>query len=202
MAISSVTITQDNIVDSVNLLSIHNPLVFIADAAYTGSIPDFLNVKLYDKNDVLLDTFACIPYADSTGVRRFAFLANDILKGYMGALEDFASVEKVIEYVPNATTIFKLKFYDPDSEATYDEVTFVAMHAARQIGETPYLESIYNNESETYYTGQNMPAYAYFYNDNELNIITVGTGEIIFRPLNDYDDYALLDFDDQYLLSL
>lgn len=202
MAITSVTIVQDNIVDSVNLLSVHNPLVFLVDAAYAGSIPQGLNVGVYDSSDTLLDTFACIPYSDSTGVRQFAFLANDILKGYMGQIEDFVSAEKVIEYVAGITSVFKLVFYDPDVPETFDEVTFVAMHASRQISETPYLESIFTNQPETYYTGSNMPTYVYFYNDNELNIITVGSGEIIFKPLADYDDFALVDFDDQYLLSL
>lgn len=203
MAITSVTISQQNITASVNLLSAHNPLVFLIDVAYTSSAPDLLNAKLYDGSSVLLETFVCIPYSDATGVRTFAFIADDILRGYMGSIDDFESPEKVLDYVDGITSEFKLKFYDPANEGSiYDEVEFVAMHAARQFGETSYLESIYTNQDETYYAGENMPVYVYFYNNDENNIISVGTGEIVFAPLLDYDDAALLDFDDNYLIAI
>jgi hypothetical protein len=202
MAITSVTISQKNITDSINLLSVHNPLVFLVDVAYTSAVPEVLNVGIYDNTDTLLDTFACIPYLDTTGVRKFAFLADDILRGYMGSIDDFKSEEKVLEYVDGITKEFKLIFYDPDVSATDDEVSFVAMHAAGQYSDTPYLESIYINQDDTYYAAEGKPVYVYIYNDAEENIITVGSGEVTFLKLLDYDDVALLDFDDQYLLAL
>lgn len=200
MAITDVTITQKNITDNVDLLSIHNPLVFIVDATYTGDIPEELNVKIYDEDDVLLNEFGCIPYSDTTGVRQFAFVATDILKGYMGTFDDFKSAEKVLEYVDGITKIFKLVFYDP-TDLEEDEVTFVAMHAARQFGDTPYLSSIYNNDDETYYAAVGMPVYCYVYNNDEDNVLTVNSGEIITNVLLDYDDVALVDSDDLYLIS-
>lgn len=202
MAITSITISQKNITDSINLLSVHNPLVFLVDVAYTSSVPEFINVGIYDDTDTLLDIFVCIPYLDSTGVRQFAFLADDILRGYMGSIDDFSSNEKVLEYCDGITKEFKLIFYDPDETDTNDEVSFVAMHAAGQYSETPYLESIQINQDDTYYAAVGKPVYVYIYNDDEANIISVGTGEIEFQPLLDYDDVAFLDFDDQYLLAL
>lgn len=202
MAITSVTISQSNITDSINLLSVHNPLVFLIDVAYNTAAPELINVGIYDKDDVLLDTYVCIPYLDSTGVRQFAFIADDILRGYMGSIDDFRSNEKVLEYCDGITKEFTLNFYDPDTPATNDEVSFVAMHAAGQYSETPYLESIQINQDDTYYAAVGKPVYVYIYNDNEANIISVGTGEVEFQPLLDYDDVALLDFDDQYLLAL
>jgi hypothetical protein len=202
MSITSVTIVQKNITDSVNLLSVHNPLVFLIDVVYNTSLPEVLNVKVYDSSDVLLDTFACIPYQDILTTRRFAFIADDILRGYMGTIDDFASSEKVLEYVDGMTKGFKLVFYDPAVPTTKDEVSFVAIHAASQFGEYPYLESIYINEDDTYYAAAGKPVYCYIYNDDTDNILTVGVGEVEFQRLIDYDDVALLDFDDTYLLSL
>ena len=200
MAITNVTISQKNITDNVNLLSAHNPIIFIVDAVYTGSVPERLNVKIYDKDDVLLNEFACIPYSDVTALRQFAFVATDILKAYMGDIDDFEGNEKVLDYVDGITKVFKLVFYDPVDEEE-DEVTFTAMHAVRQFGETPYLESIYINEDETYYAAVGMPVYCYIYNNDEDNILTVNSGEIITDVLLDYDDVALVDFDDLYLIS-
>jgi hypothetical protein len=202
MAITSITIAQSNITDSINLLSVHNPLVFLIDVVYSSSVPELLNVGIYNDADTLLDTFAAIPYQDISSTRRFAFIADDILRGYMGSIDDFRSNEKVLEYVDGITKEFKLVFYDPDVTSTKDEVSFVAMHAAGQYSDTPYLESIYINEDQTYFAAVGKPVYIYIYNDNEANIITVGTGEVEFQPLLDYDDVAFLDFDDQYLLAL
>lgn len=202
MAITSITISQENRTASIDLLSVHNPLVFLIDAAYTSSVPDVINVKIYDSTPTLLATFACIPYSDTTGVRTFAFIANDILKAYMGSIDDFAGTEKVLEYVDGITKEFTLEFYDPSTPTTKDDVDIVAMHASRQYGNTPYLESIYTNENEVYYAAVGMPVYCYFYNDSEANIITVGSGEFSNERLLDYDSVALLDFDESYLLSL
>jgi hypothetical protein len=201
MAITSVTITQDNISGSINLLSVHNPLVFLVDVVYSSSAPEVLNVGLYDDTPTLLETFACIPYSDVTGVRTFAFIANDILKGYMGSIDDFVSVEKTLEYVNGITKEFSLTFYDPATPATNDNVSFVAIHAAQQYSNDPYLESIYINEDEVYYAGEEMTVYVYFYNDADTNIITVGSGDIIMDALLDYDNYIFVDFDDIYLIA-
>jgi hypothetical protein len=202
MSITSVNISQSNITDNCNLVSVHNPLIFLVDVAYNSAVPELLKVDLLDNEDTLLETFACIPYLDTTGLRQFAFIANDILKGYMGSFNDFVSAEKVLEYCEGITSEFKLKFYDPADDTIKDEVSFVAMHSARQYGDTPYLESIYLNENETYIAGAKMPVYVYIYNNNTENVITVNTGELQFLPLLDYDDVAFLDFDGQYLTAI
>lgn len=202
MAITSINISQSNTTDTCNLVSVHNPLIFLVDVAYTSSAPDVLNIGLYDETPTLLETFVCIPYSDITGIRTFAFLANDIIKGYMGSIEDFFAPEKTIQYVDGMTKEFKLVFYDPSTPTTNDELTIIAMHAARQFSEAPYLESIQINEDETYFAGENMPVYVYVYNNSETNVITVGTGELVLDKLLDYDDIIFLDFDDLYLLAV
>lgn len=202
MAITGIDIIQTNITASCNLLAVHSPVVFLVDVSYTSSVPEILNVDLLDSFDNVLNTFVCIPYSDRTGVRTFAFIAHEAIRAYIGSFDDFESAEKVLEYCDGITREFKLTFYDPDAEETNDSVEFVAIHSARQFGETPYLESIYNNVDEYYYGAAGMPIYLYIYNNSETNIITVGTGDITFLPLLDYDDVMFYDFDDLILLSL
>jgi hypothetical protein len=202
MPISSITITQKNTTDACNLLSVHNPLMFLIDVVYSSTVPDVIYVGIFDSDDVLLDTFAAIPYEDSGTTRTFSFIADSILRGFMEGFDDFQSAEKTLEYVDGITKEFKLIFYDPDDIETNDEIEIVAIHAARQFGEDPCLLSIASNVNETYYAAEGKPVYLYFYNDNESNVITVGTGEIIIDVLLDYDDLILFDFDDIYLTAL
>jgi hypothetical protein len=201
MAITSITISQDNKSGDIDLLSLHNPLVFLVDVVYTASAPDTLYVELQDGDDAVLETFSAIPYQDSAfgSTRTFAFIATDILKGYMGSIEDFAGTEKTLEYVDGITTEFTLRFY---IDAVENSVSFVACHAARQFGDTPYMESIFNNDDQTYYAAENLPVYVYFYNDDAANVVTVFSGEVTFDRLLDYDDVAFLDFDDLYLIAI
>lgn len=202
MAITGITISQSNIEDNCNLLSIHNQLVFISDVAYTGEAPELVNVDILDSSDTVLDTFSAIPYNDIAGARQFAFIANDILKSYMGSIDDFRSNEKVLEYVDGITKEFTIKFYDPSTSATFASVNFIAMQAARQFGESPCLIAISNNVNETYYGAVGMPVYVYFYNKDASNVISIGTGEITMLALLDYDDVYFYDFDDSKILAL
>jgi hypothetical protein len=177
----------------VNLLSVHNPQAFIINTDTQR-----LHVNIYDKNDALLDTFACIRYNDN----QFVFLCDDILSGYMGDIDDFESGANVIAYVSGMTKIFKLEFFDPENIADKAEVTFDTVQAAQQFGSTPSLDRIFYNDNDTYIAAVGMPMYAYFYNDSEANIITVNTAVLTEEALVDYDDILLLDSDNLYLTTL
>jgi hypothetical protein len=199
--ISAINISQTNELDGCKLLSIHNPIVFLADVTYSGDIPQALPVDLIDEDDNTLGTFACIPFKDvSPTVRQFAFVADSIIRGTMLEPDDFTSVKKTLEYVPNITKKFTIRFYDGEIESTCD---FVACHGARQYGESPSLNGIENNTDEiTYYAAEGKPVYIYFYNNDATNVITVGTGELVYERLLDFDDVALLDFDNLFLTTL
>jgi len=201
MAITSITILQDNKNGNVDLLSVHNPLIFLVDVAYTTAAPDTLYAELQDEDLIVLDTFAAIPYkdSDSGNIRTFAFIASDILKAYMDELDDFESPVGTLEHVPNITRVFTLRFWAETEEVS---ITFTAIHAARQFGGTPYLDSIYNNDNEIYYTGEGMPVYAYFYNCNEDNILTINTETDDELAALDYDDTVFTDNDDIYFKIL
>lgn len=198
--ITALEIYQSNTLPGCNLISLHNPVVFLVDATYSGEVPDTLTVDLKHGADVL-DTFNCLPFKDISGnKRRFAFVADQIIRGEMGAFDDFQSVPKSLEIVPDITKQFTAHFYAGEISS---DVDFVACHAARQYGDSQAMEGIVNNTEGTVYLGAaGMPIYVYFYNDNASNVITVGTGELQILRLVDYDDVALLDFDSQYLLSL
>lgn len=201
MAVTSITISQDNKAGSVDLLSVHNPLVFLIDVAYTSTIPETLYVELQDEDSEVLDTFAAIPYldSDSGSVRTFAFLASDIIKAYMGDFDDFESPEGVLEFVPDITKQFTLRFYIGAVEAL---TSFVACHAARQFGDNPAMEDVFNNVNETYYGAKGMPVYVYFYNPDAGNILTIDSETADELAALDYDDTVFTDSDDLYFKLL
>jgi hypothetical protein len=201
MAVTSITISQDNLSGDVNLLSVHNPLVFLIDVAYTSSAPDILYVELQDEDSNVLNTFSAIPYSDSitNSIRTFAFIAHDILKAYMGEIEDFESILNTMEYVDGITQEFTLRFY---IGAIEDSVSFVACHAARQFGENPALEEIYYNDNDVYYGAKGMPVYIYIYNNDEDNIITIDTPTSDDLAALDYDDTVFVDSDNVYFKIL
>lgn len=197
MAIDSVTITQDNIVNGSNLLPVHSPLTFIADVAYTGDVPDILYVDVI-KDEEVIETFRAIPYKDPLStVRQFVFVANDVMKGLMGVFDDELQLTETLIYVNNITRGFTLKFYDPDNIETSDSVTVDFIHAATQFGEYPNLTDVFNNEFNTYLCPENSFCYVYFYNDDESNEITIGDASLQNSFALDYEDSVFTDFDDE-----
>jgi len=193
MAVTNITITQDNKVGNCDLLSVHNPLVFLAQADYTGEAPEYMYVDVKNVSGTVLGTFACIPYEDVTEGRVFAFIATDILRAFMEDIDDFESEEGVLEFVDNITMYFTLKFY---IGSEYDTVSFTAIHAAGQYGASAAMEDIYNNTDETYYAANGMPVYIYFYNADTDNILNIDDPDPEEIYAVDYDDTYFTDFDD------
>ena len=200
MAVTDINITLQNTIGSCNLLSAHNPLVFLIDVEYTSSAPETLYVQLKGATGTVLASFAAIPYDDpDANTRTFAFIASDILKAYMYNFDDTESIAETLETVPGATRQFELVFY---IGAIWDSVTFVAAHASRQFGESPAMEDIYWNDDDTYYAAKGMPVYVYFYNWNTSNLITVDSETADEYALLDSDDTIFTDNDDIYFKSL
>jgi hypothetical protein len=168
--ITTLTIFQDNIEGESNFMPVHSPLVFLVDADYTGTVPDYIYCKVYHAG-YLLNTFKCIPYQlVSTGKYRFMFIADSILRGYMDDYADFYQEEGAAD-VENITKEFTLIFEDPDENAASKSVTIIAMHATSQFGEAPNKENIYNNEDEIVCGAKGQPVYLYFYDESGSNII-------------------------------
>lgn len=179
MAITNISIHEDNKVGDSDLLAVQSPLAFLVDVTYTGAIPDVLYCDVYDEDSVLLSTFKCIPYQDLLETeRRFIFIADSILRGYMDVFDDFVQTVGSFVYVDGITKIFELKFRDPDEGVPDESIIFTAIHASKEFGENPNLSEIFNNESQSYLAPKDGVVYVYFYNDDTSNQVSVN-GELL-----------------------
>jgi hypothetical protein len=198
MAITDITITQDNTVNGSNFLPIHSILTFIADVTYTGTVPDVIHVEIRDDTDTLIDTWKAIPYKDlTTAIRQFVFIANNPIKGILESFDDFFQLDSTFEYVEDITKLLKIRFVDPDVSATYDEIEANFVHGASQFGEYPNLDDQFNNEEDIYYAAKDGIVYVYFYNDDTANTLTVNEDQINEDTAVDYDDEIFTDYDDE-----
>ena len=197
MAITGVSISQNNIVSGSNLIPIHSPVIFIADVTYSGLLPNILNVQILDDTDTLLETYKAIPYRDPLAtVRQFMFVAGEPIRSLMNGLEDFFQLDDTLEYVDDITKVIKLKFVDPDNELTFDEVTLDFAHATEQFGNNPNLVDQFNNEDDNYFAPDGGFVYVYFYNDDITNDVAIDGPLITEGNALDYDDSIFTDYDD------
>lgn len=171
MAISSIEITQDNIVSGCDLLAVHNPLVFIAEVTYSGDAPDFVYVRIETGSD--LDDYKAIYLDDISGIkRRFYFVADEILRSYLPELSDTVQTANTTIEINNLTTDITLSFRESlTGGVVSDLLTFTIVHAARdfQAENGASMVDICNNESKYYVTGLDQSLYLYAYNDNASN---------------------------------
>lgn len=168
MAVTRITITQDNTNGNCDLLAVSSPLIFIIEVEYTIVKPDLLAVDVKDENDDVLGTFKCIEYIyeDDSGLITYRFEASDIVTAFMDSFDDVETQYNYLEYVENITKLLSLTFY---IGAESSSITFDAIRAASQIGDYPALENIYNNSNLVFYGSIDEPVYVYFYNDSESN---------------------------------
>ena len=175
MAISSIDTVQDNIVGDCNLLAVHSPLSFIVDATYSGDLPEVF-VDIMNITDEVLATFRCVFLQDiSATIRRFIFIADNILKAYMDEYSDFIQSADTIERVTGNIFDFKLHFRN-EGDTVIEDVNIIAFHAVRQFGQTAALTNIYDNDYDFYITGKNKPVYIYFYNTYEMVTVEITDG--------------------------
>lgn len=197
MAITDITISQDNIVNGSNLMPVHSTLVFLVDVTYTGVDPTNILVDIIHDSEVL-ETYKCIPFKDPlSNIRTFAFVANDVMKGLMGEFDDFAQLDETLEYVEGRTKLFTLKFYDPDDELVNDSVIIDLVHGAAQFGDDPNFDEIYNGADQIVYAPDGKWCYIYFYNEDINNVLTVGNPTATLELASDYDDVIFSDYDDE-----
>lgn len=197
MAITDITISQDNVVNGSNLEPVHSTLVFIADVTYTGGIPEVIHVEIRDDADTLLETYKAIPYKDPLStVRQFVFVADGPVKSIMESFDDFFQLNESLIFVDDITKMLKVRFLDPDTPATFDEVTIDFVHGAAQFGENPNLDTQFNNANDTYFAAVDGIVYVYFYNDDAANDVEVDGPILVEGNAQDFDDAIFTDFDD------
>lgn len=198
MAITDIQIVQDNIVSGSNLLPVHSPLVFIAEATYSGVAPNVLLIEIYDIDSNLLESARCIPYSDPTETtRQFVFKASRLIRSLMEKLDDIFQSNETLVHIPEMTKQLRLKFVSPDDGLIFDEQTFVFIHGAEQFGSYPNKQDVFNNEPDTYYAPKDSTVYVYFYNDDPANTLAVNGVFIDFEAAADFDDVEFADFDDE-----
>lgn len=172
--IQSIEILERNVTNDSDVLSIHNPIIFLIEVTYTEETPETVPAIIFGLNIESgvyeeLGTFACMPYKDVDNThRQFIFVANNIIKSYMSSFDDTFINENVIQYVEGMTRDFAIIF----QELNMGVVAFTALHATRQYGENQNLIDVYRNETNnTYYAALGMPVYVYYYNYDENNSV-------------------------------
>jgi hypothetical protein len=166
---SSISIVQDNVVDGATLFTINNPLVFLVNVTYTGTVSDYIYVYIYDVDDNLLSTNLIAPaYKDiSVSVRQYIFNADQILRGLNEELQEWVQTANTINLDPNSNT-FRLEFEATDTETlgspVTDDITFNVLQSAVQFGTSPSRSDIYDNDTLTFIGYYGFWVYTYFYN--------------------------------------
>ena len=196
---SKIDIVQNNVTELTNLLSVHNPISFLANVTYIGQAPEHITVFLSDENNNELGTFSAIPYKDiNANTRQFIFIADKIIRSYLDDFYDYRSELNVIEFVPNITKVMNIWFID-DYTGTYGFCKFVACHASRQFGENQNMIDIEKNQDKhTYIATVGEVVYCYYYSAREGDGISVDTN---YEYLLDFDDTPFID-NELFLTSL
>ena len=185
---ADVRIIQDNKVDSWELLSVHNPLVFIAEVDYDGTTPDSISVRLESESVVIFEGNA-ITFKDSAPkTRQFVFLADTFIRGAMPDYEDEIQGANTLIPIQNITKPFTVVF-------TYENITastsFVACNASSQFGDEfgACLKNI--NLPTTYTAGEGGVVYLYMYNWDENNVISMDTNlTVAYAENSNGDDFT------------
>lgn len=200
MPINTLTISQDNKIGASDLLSIHNPLVFLCDVFYTGQYPTFIYVDVF-LDGVLNKTYKAIPFKDLSGTyRQFAFYADAIIRQLFIDLEttlldDFPQSAGTLVFVENLTRNITITFRDPNENAADASVSIVACSAASQFGDIngSNLKTLFDNDTQTYYCAFGGRCYIYFYNDNINNILSINEALETFYA-TDYNGDIFTDY--------
>ncbi len=175
MPVTSLNITQDNIIEGSKVMPVHSPLVFICNAIYTDDPPSNILVDII-KEGTTLATYNAIYLDDiAIGERRFVFKANRVVTGEMLPFDDTFQVLNSVVNLDNIIEPFQITFRDLEGVATEVTVDCDFIHGASQFGQEPNFVDISNNEDEVIYCPSGQLAYVYFYNDDENNVITVTT---------------------------
>ncbi len=189
MAITALTLYQDNRIGTFNAMAIHSPLVFLIDADYTAPAPDFIYCDIFSGGEKLI-TARCIYVADiSESSRRFRFVADEILRGYMPEFDDEVQTGGSVMTLQNVTKEFTLTFKNDEAGTVQISILIDAIHAARQVGQTACMSDVCSNNNTLYIGFENKPVYVYFYISESS--LPVNTSYAL-----DCDDDIFVDYDD------
>ena len=196
---ADVRIIQDNKVDGWELLSVHNPLVFIAEVDYDSTTPDTISVRLESESVIIFEGNA-ITFKDSAPkTRQFVFMADTFIRGAMPDYEDEVQGANTLIPIQNITKPFTITF-------TYENITastsFVACNASSQFGDEfgACLKDI--NLPKTYTAGEGGVVYLYMYNWDENNVILMDTDLTVAYAENSNGDDFTNSNGDKFLIVI
>lgn len=196
---ADVRIIQDNKVDGWELLSVHNPLVFIAEVDYDGTTPDTISVRLESDSVVIFEGNA-ITFKDSAPkTRQFVFMADTFIRGAMPDYEDEVQGANTLIPIQNITKPFTITF-------TYENITastsFVACNASSQFGDEfgACLKDI--NLPKTYTAGEDGVVYLYMHNWDENNVISMDNNLVVAYAENSNGDDFTNANGDKFLIVI
>lgn len=190
MAITSITVFQDNVFNNLNVMGVHSPLVFLIDAEYTGDEPNFIYCEIFNEGNSLI-TVRCLYHEDvSESIRRFRFVADEILRSVMPNFDDIVQSGQSWINATNLSRQFNLVFQDDLVGTNQVNLEVEMVHAARQIGQNPTLDDVCANNNDLYVGGENKPVYVYFYDNGG------GTEPTETEYALDYNDDIFVDFND------
>ena len=172
MAITSVTIVQDNIVGGCDLLAVHSPLKFLAeitDGDSPYSFPEYLDVEVTDLLTATTYTgYKAWQYTKVSDKARYIFNSEKILRAIMG---DFSDVDgDTVDYTNFLVRQFRVKF---KYLALNDYVDFNAYACSRQVGQTECVTEIADSQDENIIAFKDREFYLHFYSSGI-------TGAIVF----------------------
>lgn len=164
MSVTSITITQGLINGTGNVLAVHSPLYFLAEAEEpSGDFPDTLTVNV-KSGATTLATYNAYPYSEAGTKRKYIFRGDKVLRRFMLPLNDFEQVDDTVispGYISRDFTI------EATHESLTDSVDIVAYCAARQHGQTEAMTEIYNNDNEKAYSFSGRSFYVHRYGEGE-----------------------------------
>jgi len=191
MAISNISLVTS---ESTYPIAVNSPFYIIWQATYSGQTPSSLEVEI-SKDGITYETgFKAIPYSDPTiNTRQFMFRADVFAKGFMNEFEDEVQSEASLLFMEDFSKKLWIKAKD-DTGLVTSEFIGVFIVAVSQFGENEILLNI--NENKEHIAASGMPCYAYIYNDDESNVITVNQGGLNYVLARNFDDDIFTNYND------
>jgi len=174
MAITNITISQNNMVGDCDLLNIASPLIYLVNVEYTDAVPDLIYATIFS-GATELDHFKCLPFKDiSSTVRQFWFRADEILREHIPPLEDVTQSDNTLIEISGAVKDLTIRFSDLYPTPINSGFTnFFAINAAAQFGGIEANQDVYNNEQQSQIGISGKHAYAYFYSADPTGTLSV-----------------------------
>lgn len=148
----------------IDVRAVHNPVNFEIAKPSAGA-PAWLGITI-EMEGVLVGTYKAHPWRVDNGNIIYLFSADEPIRQYMPAIDDYPSQINSAARVQNMQARVVVKERTP-GVAEYTEVaTFIAVNAARQIGLAgeSLLDLLQNNEPPFVFV-QGQPGYLYWYDN-------------------------------------